>query len=272
MRPTERLRSERAFHDEQAKYRALALSDQNLRFADADYLKHETWIEPALAQLGDVRGRRVLDLGCGHGMASVVLARRGASVVGLDLSTGYLKEARRRAKANGVGVEFVHANAEELPFRDASFAGVWGNAILHHLDLTKAARELRRVLVPGGKVVFCEPWGENPLLAWARRYCPYPGKRRTPDELPLRAGHVRTLRRFFPEIKVHGEQLLSMVGRLLGPKARGGALAACDRALLACFPSLKRYCRYVVLTMGRAEVGGGRGAQRASQKNPKKNK
>src|SRR5262245_39704054 len=101
-RPTERLRSERTFHDAQAMSRAMNLSAKALRFDDATYLNHETWIEPALAQLGEVRGQRVLDLGCGHGMASVVLARRGASVIGLDLSSGYLVEARRRAQANGV--------------------------------------------------------------------------------------------------------------------------------------------------------------------------
>ena len=49
---------------------------------------------------------------------------------------------------------------------------VWGNAILHHLDLAKAGRELRRVLAPGGVAVFCEPWGGNPLLAFARRALP----------------------------------------------------------------------------------------------------
>jgi len=49
--------------------------------------------------------------------------------------------------------------------------------ILHHLDLTVAARELRRVLRPGGVAVFCEPWGGNPLLNFARRRLPYAGKR-----------------------------------------------------------------------------------------------
>ncbi len=119
-------------------------------------------------------------------MASVVLARRGGRVTAFDLSPGYLQEARRRTEANGVNVSFVRADGERLPFADASFDRVWGNAVLHHLDVTIAARELHRVLAPGGVAVFCEPWGENPLLNLARRRLPYPGKERTPDEIPLR--------------------------------------------------------------------------------------
>src|ERR687885_963383 len=123
---------------------------ERLRFDDDDYLDHETWIRPAFARLGDVAGLDVLDYGCGHGMAAVVLARRGARVTALDLSPGYLAEARRRARANGVTVDFVQGDAERLPFADGGFDRVWGNAVLHHLDLRLAGAELSRVLAPGG--------------------------------------------------------------------------------------------------------------------------
>src|SRR5215510_7125226 len=152
-----RIDTERCFHDRQAYQRAAA--GVPLQFDDADYLDHETWIRPAFDRLGDVRGLRVLDYGCGHGMAAVVLARRGGCVSACYLSAGYLAEARRRALANGVAIDFVQADGERLPFADASFDRIWGNAILHHLDLTIAALELRRVLRPGGIAVFCEPWG-----------------------------------------------------------------------------------------------------------------
>src|SRR5207248_6279307 len=143
----------------------------------------------------DVRGQRVLDYGCGHGMAAVVLARRGARVTAFDLSPGYLEEAAARARANGVVVLPVQADGERLPFADGAFDRVWGNAVLHHLDLRTAAREVFRVLRPGGFAVFCEPWGDNPLLNLARRHLPYPGKERTPDERPLCSRDARILRK-----------------------------------------------------------------------------
>src|SRR5207245_4492473 len=130
----------------------------------------------------------------------------GARVTAFDLSAGYLTEARRRARANGVAVDFVCADGARLPFADDSFERVWGNAVLHHLDLGRAAAELRRVLKPGGVAVFCEPWGGNPLLNWARSRLPYPGKGRTADECPLRPHDLDLLRPVFPRMEVRGFQ------------------------------------------------------------------
>ncbi len=253
MTATDRRLTEQEFHDRQAADRAgsFRAGRADLRFDDADYLDHETWVRPAFAKLGDLRGKRVLDYGCGHGMAAVVLARRGARVTALDLSHGYLREAGRRAEANGVMLERVRADAERLPFADGSFQRVWGNAVLHHLDLGRAAAELRRVLAPGGVAVFCEPWGENPLLAWARRGLPYPGKDRTPDERPLCRRHLRALRAAFPDLEVEGYQLLSMARRVLRPGRLTAGLEWCDARLLKRVPALRRFCRYVVLTLSR---------------------
>ena len=246
MRSPARLRTEQAFHDEQARLRAPDLARQALVFADDTYLDHESWIRPAFARLGEVRGRRVLDYGCGHGMAAIVLARRGAQATGLDLSTGYLQEARARARANGVSVAWVAADAECLPFADGAFDAIWGNAILHHLNLDVAAGELCRVLRPGGMAVFCEPWGENPLLAWARRRLPYPQKQRTPDEAPLDRAGLAHLRRHFPSLQHEGHQLFAMVGRVLGPWRW---LAHWDAYVLHRLPILERWCRYLVITL-----------------------
>jgi SAM-dependent methyltransferase len=252
MSTADRLAAEQAFHDRQAQQRAVDLAaDAALRFRDEDWLDHETWVRPAFERLGGMVDEPALDFGCGHGMAAVVLARRGARVTAFDLSPGYLAEARRRANANDVTVECVQAEGEHLPFADASFGRIWGNAILHHLDLRIAALELRRVLRPGGIAVFCEPWGENPLLRWARRQLPYAGKERTDDEEPLRQRDLAPLRTAFPALRVEGYQLLSMVRRVLSPGRLIRGLDRCDRFLLGAAPGLRRYCRYVVLEMRR---------------------
>jgi ubiquinone/menaquinone biosynthesis C-methylase UbiE len=244
---------EQAFHDRQARERGATFAErpEALTVDDAAYLNHETWIGPAMARLGDVRGLRVLDYGCGHGMAAVVLARRGARVTAFDLSAGYLSEAGRRAAANGVRLDLVQADGESLPFADASFDRVWGNAVLHHLDIARAGRELYRVLRPGGVAVFCEPWGENPLLSWARRRLPYQGKQRTRDEEPLRRRQVRTLEHIFPQVELSGHQLLSMLRRVVRPGRLTAALEHCDAVLLRRLPGLQLFCRYVVLTLRR---------------------
>jgi len=255
MSTTDRLTSEQVFHDRQAAERAAWFAQHaELRFSDNSYLDHETWIRPAFARLGALAGLDVLDFGCGHGMAAVVLARHGARVTAFDLSPGYLVEARQRALANEVAVNFVQADGERLPFGDASFDRIWGNAILHHLEPRTAARELHRVLKPGGIAVFCEPWGGNPLLAFARRHLHYPGKRRTPDEEPLRRRQVRFLREVFPDLQIEGHQFVSMLRRVLRPGRLVRALDRCDEVLLKRVPVFQHFCRYVVLTLRRGPV------------------
>src|SRR4051812_39423748 len=111
-----RLRAEQTFHDRQAAERARTFSQspQLLSVLDNDYLDHESWIRPALAKLGPLEGKRVLDFGCGHAMASVIMARQGARVTAFDLSQGYLVEARSRAAHNGVRLALLMADGNRL--------------------------------------------------------------------------------------------------------------------------------------------------------------
>ena len=247
----DRLLSEQLFHDRQAAERAESFraGAAELRVGTDAYLDHETWVRPAFEALGELRGKHALDYGCGHGMAAVVMARAGAAVTAFDLSPGYASEARERAAANGVVIECVTADGEQLPFPDASFDAVWGNAILHHLDLAKAGRELKRVLKPGGVAVFCEPWGGNPLLSFARRVLPYPGKDRTPDEEPLTRRDLRPLRGIFPAVEVRGFQLFGMVRRVWRNPRALKLLDAADARLLRRVPALGNWCRYAVIVL-----------------------
>ena len=156
-----------------------------------------------------------------------------------------------RAGANGVSVGFLQADGHRLPFADSSFDRVWGNAVLHHLDPWTAAAELFRVIRPGGWAVFCEPWGENPLLRYARARLPYSGKHRTVDEQPLRSHHVDVLRSVFPRVEMRGFQLLAMARRLLPPGRLVRALDRGDDLLLVRIPAMQRFCRYMVFRLFR---------------------
>src|SRR5918998_1846589 len=101
---------------------------------------------------------RALEIGAGTGYFSLNLLRAGVvgEAVATDISPGMLGALSRTAAELGLEVETVCTEAERLPFPDDSFDLVFGHAVLHHLpDLDASFREFRRVLRPGGRIVFC---------------------------------------------------------------------------------------------------------------------
>ncbi|HHC6519744.1 TPA: malonyl-ACP O-methyltransferase BioC [Vibrio parahaemolyticus] len=101
----------------------------------------------------DLTNKRVLDLGCGTGYFSQLLLERGASVVCADLSQGMLDKARERCGDHNV--RYVVADAESLPFEDASFDYVFSSLALQWcVDLSYPLREIRRILAANGKGCF----------------------------------------------------------------------------------------------------------------------
>jgi ubiquinone/menaquinone biosynthesis C-methylase UbiE len=105
-----------------------------------------------LALAGDVTGRRILDAGCGSGPLFAALRDRGAIMTGFDASTGMVELARRRL---GDGADLQVADLDSpLPFPDDAFDDVVASLVLHYLqDWTTALAELRRVLVPSGRLI-----------------------------------------------------------------------------------------------------------------------
>jgi SAM-dependent methyltransferase len=106
--------------------------------------------------LGDVRGRRVLEVGCGAAAGARWLAREGARPVAVDLSAGMLRHAARGAVTSGVRVPLIQADALALPLPDATFdiAFTAFGAIPFVADSAAAMREVFRTLRPGGRWVF----------------------------------------------------------------------------------------------------------------------
>lgn len=108
---------------------------------------------PAMLDLaGDVRGRHVLDAGCGSGPLAAQLQARGAVVSGFDTSAAMLDLARRRL-AEGTDLRVADL-AEPLPYDDGAFDDVVASLVLHYLrDWTAPLAELRRLLRPGGRLI-----------------------------------------------------------------------------------------------------------------------
>jgi SAM-dependent methyltransferase len=144
-------------------------------------------LEYAFHLIGNVHGRTVLDYGCGNGENALPLVKRGARVIGLDVSEELLKLARQRLALHGVGdrATFLAASAHDIPLPDNSVDAVMGIAILHHLDLDLAAREVRRVLKPGGIAIFQEPVRNSRLLKTLRAMIPYRSEEVSDYERPL---------------------------------------------------------------------------------------
>ena len=107
----------------------------------------------ALVEAGDLRGRRILDVGCGTGRHSVPLAKRGGRVTGVDFSSGMLEKAR--AKPGAEAVTFIHQDASgALPFESHSFDRVISCLVVDDVrDLPVFFSELRRMCRPDGFVV-----------------------------------------------------------------------------------------------------------------------
>jgi ubiquinone/menaquinone biosynthesis C-methylase UbiE len=129
------------------------------RFAEAYARQNENglfnrwYARPAVLDLlGDVAGRRILDVGCGSGPLVADLKERGASVAGLDASPAMIRLARERL---GDDAELKVADlTQPLPYDDEAFDDALAVLVLHYLeDWSGPLTELRRVLKPGGRLV-----------------------------------------------------------------------------------------------------------------------
>jgi SAM-dependent methyltransferase len=195
--------------------------------------------------LGDVRGRRVVDFGCGSGANTVLLANRGADVWGVDISADLIRLAERRLAVNGRagGARFVVASAHDLPFPDGSVDVLFGIAILHHLDLHLVSREVHRVLRPGGRAIFQEPVRNSRAVRAIRALIPHRAPDVSPFERPLTDEELKAFAAPFAEMRVRAFGLPHVALGQVVPfiRRRVNRLYRLDAALLRRFPSLTHF-------------------------------
>ncbi len=123
-----------------------------IAFQDAGDTNRTLLLDPVMLDLcGDVRGQRMLDLGCGEGRFCRMLAERGAAVAGIDVIAEMAQTARARGGAAGA---YALASADALPFADATFdLAVSYVTLVDIVEYAAAIRETARVLRPGGRFV-----------------------------------------------------------------------------------------------------------------------
>jgi len=208
-------------------------------------------LEYAFHLLGDVRGKTILEYGCGDGLNTVVLANRGANIVALDISAELLDVARKRLEANDCkDVDLLVGSAHGLPLSDESVDVIFGMAILHHLELDLASREVWRVLKRGGRAIFEEPTRNSKLVAKIRKLFPQRAEV-SPYERPLT---TKEMKDFAEPCRYQAKTFQLFFSSLasLVPRWRGQAMdlsAQVDAYLLRLFPSLCYYGTVTVFQM-----------------------
>ncbi|NHJ47921.1 MAG: class I SAM-dependent methyltransferase [Asgard group archaeon] len=114
-------------------------------------------IDPALwKQIGDVKGLKILDAGCGNGYLSRLLAKKGAKVTGIDISKHFIGFCKKKEKANPLGCEFLTGSLTDMSSIDSGiFDIVVSNIVMVDVqDYKSAFKEINRVLKPNGRFIW----------------------------------------------------------------------------------------------------------------------
>lgn len=188
--------AETVFHDE------WAASVNPADITVSDYFESPACPENArvIDLIGNIEGKRLLELGCGCGEASVYFALRGAAVTAVDISQGMLNTARNLAELHGVKIETICSSAttlESVP--DSAFDIVYAANMLHHVDIPKTMRLVYKKLRPGGVAYFIDPLAYNPVITAYRLLAT---KYRTKDEQPLNYTDFREAKLVFGNVKI----------------------------------------------------------------------
>lgn len=156
-----------------------------------------------------IRGKKVLEIGCGCGEASVYFAKQGADVIATDLSQGMCDLTQKVARCHNVKLSTQGGvSCENLPFDTSAFDIVYAANVLHHVDIEKTLREIKRVLKPDGIFVCWDPIKYNPAINIYRRLA---SDVRTPDEHPVDRAYVKTIKQNFSHVQIKGFWFLTNI-------------------------------------------------------------
>ena len=190
------------FRNEELHYNRKKLHSGNIiDLEDESFFKRVN--QKFIRMLGNVKGKKILDIGCGRGNLSFYLAQKGAHVVGIDLSKNFIDFCKNEMKRLNLEIDFRIMNAQIPDFEDGSFDLIVGSRIVHHLpDIELFFRECRRILKMKGHIIFIEPLKKNPIVNMNRKYLK--PKERTFYEHPLFLSEVKIAKKVFGNIQ-HAE-------------------------------------------------------------------
>ncbi len=224
-----------------------------------------------LVDLSDLKGKRVLDIGCGIGQYSVLCAKAGAQVTGVELSSVGVATARKMAEANGVEerCEFINGDFTEQDFPEGEFDVVMMHEVLHHAIKYPGLKQLiQRVTKPGARIVIADTvQGSWPINLGRKvvKFCRYFGRpdlRRQEEDLGDILFKLETYREFsegFASHHIYPMSMLFMVKQTslqwhtdkLPVRLFLRTMKLLDDVLLTICPPLKSCCGEAILYLKR---------------------
>lgn len=187
--------SERKFHDDWAMSESAESIEIDAAF-EAITAPENRFI---LELLGDLNGKKLLDVGTGLGESAIYLAKRGADVTAMDISPKMIELCAENAVRLGVTIRTHVATGEELGLPANSFDIVYAANVMHHIhDRDRFLANVLEVIKPGGIFVAWDPIKYNPVINIYRRIAT---EVRTPDEMPLGIADVHRGKRYFPDLR-----------------------------------------------------------------------
>lgn len=156
--------------------------DPSIELGSAEFFEHiRPWMNPYKfpwimerieREAAQLKGRHLLEVGCGMGFDSLEFLKRGVRVTATDLTPTAVRLASRHFEIAGVQAEAVMVeNALDLSFADATFDAVWANGVLHATgDTRRAIREVRRVLRPAGRAIISHFYRKPSWMLLLREY------------------------------------------------------------------------------------------------------
>jgi len=182
----------------------------------------------------------VLDYGCGNGWTAMLLATKVERVYAFDISIGQIRVLQKYVKKNKFSnILYSVADGSHIPFPDDSVQYIFGNAILHHIPLRQCLPEIARVLKPGGRAAFCEPFRKDHAINLITLIKRHHSEKDLRSDTAISYSHMATFKKYFSRVEFIK---ISQTSNQLSSKVKSDDLR---KKLL----SLKRHSSYLTILL-----------------------